>query len=292
MSTRPVGGTAEAAGAGPADARIMVVDDHPLIRVGLTQLIEAQEGMKVVAQAEGMSDTLRQLTSVRPDLVTIDLSLMNGAGLELIKHIGALDDSILMVVISMHDDVIFAKRALRAGAAGYVNKDEPPDRVIEAIRTALSGKVYLSPEMTERLLTGRWGRNFDVPLTPLEALSDRELEVFELTGRGHSTRAIAEVLHITVKTVETHKERIKSKLSLKGKDELLQVAFRWNLEQGSMEPGGEGEDEDADGEAAGTTGETAKRRAPKRPAGARKAAAEGRAAGKAVKAKKAAKPKG
>lgn len=244
-------GAEPASGEDEIATRVMIVDDHALVRLGLAQLIDKQAGLKVVAQSEGMADTLKQLSSVRPDLMTIDLSLRDGAGLELIKQVASIDESIKILVISMHDERIFAERVLKAGAKGYLNKEEGYELVIEAVRTVESGQIYLSPSMTTRIVSRTWGSKSDVMLTPLEALSDRELEVFELLGRGLSTRSTATTLHVSIKTVETHRERIKSKLALKNGSELIQAAIRWNFEQGSMgsegpdgEAGDEGEDED------------------------------------------------
>jgi DNA-binding NarL/FixJ family response regulator len=211
------------------------VDDHALVRLGLAQVLGAQPDLEVVAQAEGMTDTLRQLKAARPDLITIDISLRDGSGLELVKHIRAIDDSIKILVLSMHDEVIFAKRALKAQASGYINKDEAPQTTIGAIRTVLAGGIYLSPRMTKRILEDAAGRKPEGSGTPVEDLSDRELEVFELIGRGRTTRQIAEALHVTIKTVETHRERIKDKLALKNGAELIQSAMRWTFEQGSMD---------------------------------------------------------
>lgn len=244
-------GAAPVSGEDEIATRVMIVDDHALVRLGLAQLIDKQPGLKVVAQTEGMADTLKQLSSVRPDLMTIDLSLQDGAGIELIKQISSIDDSIKILVISMHDERIFAERVLKAGAKGYLNKEEDPELVIEAVRTVERGQIYLSPSMTTRIVSRTWGPKSDVPLTPLEALSDRELEVFELLGRGFSTRSTATTLHVSIKTVETHRERIKNKLALKNGNELIKAAIRWNFEQGSVgseNPESDEDNEDDDGE--------------------------------------------
>lgn len=214
--------------------RIMIVDDHALVRLGLAQIIDAQPDLEVVGQAEGMADALRQLQATRCDLVIVDISLKDGNGLELIKHIHAIDASIKILVLSMHDETIFSERGLKAGATGYINKEEPPERVVEAIRAVQEGQIYLSPRMTTRIVSRAWGANSDVPATPVDALSDRELQVFELIGRGRTTRQIAEGLHLSIKTIETHRERIKDKLALRANMELIQCAMRWMFEQGSM----------------------------------------------------------
>lgn len=226
----------------PPAARILIVDDHALVRLGLALIIDHQPDMRVVAQAEGITDTLKQLGAHRCDIALIDISLRDGNnGLELIKHIRAFDASIKVLVISMHDEMVFAERSLKAGASGYINKEEPPDRVIEAIRAVREGQIYLSPRMTSHILSGRLGRDSDEPRTPEDLLSDRELEVFGLIGQGRSTRETAQALKISIKTVETHRERIKDKLGLRNAPELIKAAYLWGFEHGSFGPLRDGE---------------------------------------------------
>lgn len=224
-----------------APVRVMVVDDHPLIRLGLSRFIEAQEDLSVVAEADGYGEALRQLAAARPDLVTMDLSIRGGDGVELIRRIRDEAPAVRILVVSMFDDVIRARRAFEAGARGYINKEEPPERVIDAIRTVLAGEIYLHPRMRgEALPPPGAGGHAQRRFIPPELLSARELQVFTLIGRGVSVAAIARELQLSRKTIETHLERIKTKLSLRTGTELLQFAFRWNLEQGAMGRDAEG----------------------------------------------------
>jgi len=211
-------------------ARILIVDDHPLVRRGLMDLIADEPDLVVCGEAADAVEALRQVDALDPDLVIIDISLKQGHGLELIKRIRTRDKPIKMLVCSMHDEALFAERALRAGAMGYLNKEEATEKVIDAIREVLRGKVYLSADMTERLL----GRAVKAgkPLARLsnESLSDRELAVFEMLGQGLTTGAIADKLQLSVKTIETYREHIKSKLDLKNSAELGRHAAQWVLE--------------------------------------------------------------
>lgn len=208
--------------------RVMIVDDHALVRHGLGQLISDEADLDICGEADDAQSALEQLDSLQPDLMVIDISLKNGNGIELVKQIRSHGDEIKMLVSSMHDETLFAERALNAGAQGYINKQEATEKVIDAIRCVLDGHVYLSPEMTDRLVVGKLNR--DPSQTTVERLSDRELEVFQLIGQGHSTREIAEQLHLSVKTIETHREHIKNKLSLKNGAELSRHAVQWVLE--------------------------------------------------------------
>ncbi len=211
-------------------ARILIVDDHPLVRTGFAQLIGDCPDLEVCGEAGDMAEALRQVESTRPDLAVIDLSLAGGSGLDLIERLRARDPNLLMLVASMHDETLYAERVLAAGAHGYINKQEAQDRIIQAIRKVLGGKIYLSPKMTDRLLDGTIdatnGRR------DINSLSNRELQVFELIGRGHSASRIAEHLRLSVKTIETHQAHIKRKLALDSAHELTQRAIRWVMEQG------------------------------------------------------------
>lgn len=211
--------------------RVMIVDDHPIVREGLRLLINAEPDLTVSGQAEGLSQAMRTFHDTRPDLVIVDLSLENGSGIELIKELVSIQPSVRVLVCSMHDELLFAERALRAGAKGYINKDEPPQRMISAIRRVLDGRMYLSEEMTDRMLFRSVGGNELSEESPISTLSDRELEVFEQIGRGVTTRLIAEKLHLSPKTVETYRENIKAKLNLANATELTQHAVQWVLEK-------------------------------------------------------------
>lgn len=204
----------------------MIVDDHPLLRAGLAALIGIEPDLKVCCEAATADTALAMARDTRPDLVIVDISLAEGSGLELVRRLAAMTPAPRMLVCSMHDEALFAQRALNAGAMGYINKQEATTRVIEAIRRVLSDKIYLSERMTERM------RQTDTADPPsVDILSDRELEVFGLIGQGCQSSKIAEQLHLSVKTVETHRENIKKKLNLKSGSELTRYAVEWALQQ-------------------------------------------------------------
>ncbi|MBI3735375.1 response regulator transcription factor, partial [Candidatus Sumerlaeota bacterium] len=191
---------------------VLIVDDHPLFRTGLAELITSREGLSVCGQTGEASAAMSLLASREPALVTVDLSLAQGSGLELIKQIRAVRPGVKILVCSMHDERIFAERALKAGADGYLNKEEPPSTILQAIVRVLDGKIYLSEPMAERLLKQRLHGRRDDSDQIEDILSSRELEVFDLIGSGFSTRKIAEKLQLSVKTIETHQDHIKTKL--------------------------------------------------------------------------------
>ncbi len=212
-------------------ARILIVDDHPLVRTGFAQLIGDTHDLEVCGEAGSMSDGLELAISLKPDLAIIDLSLAGGSGLDLIEHIRARDPDILMLVASMHDEELYAERVLAAGARGYVNKQEAQDKIIQAIRRVLNGKVYLSDRMTERMISGIVDGKSEK--RDIDTLSNRELQVFELIGQGIPTGKMAEHLNLSVKTIETHQAHIKKKLGLSSAHELTYRAVRWVIEEGS-----------------------------------------------------------
>jgi DNA-binding NarL/FixJ family response regulator len=211
-------------------ARIFIVDDHPLVRHGLTELIGDEPDLEFCGDAEDAGSALAAIKQQRPDLVIVDISLKSGHGIELIKQVGAFDDSIRMLVSSMHDESLYAERAVDAGAAGYINKQEAPGKVIEAIRDVLKGKVYLSERMKDRLLNRIVETRRTKGRRGVELLSDRELEVLEQLGLGRTTRQIAEHLSLSAKTIETYRENIKVKLDLRNATELTHYAVQWALE--------------------------------------------------------------
>ncbi|HUE14693.1 MAG TPA: response regulator transcription factor [Planctomycetaceae bacterium] len=214
-------------------ARILIVDDHPVVRSGLRMLIDDEPDLVVCGEAGDADEAIRALDAKNPDLVIVDLSLKGSSGLELIKRIKSRNSDSKMLVSSMFDESLYAERVLNAGALGYVSKQEAMEKVIEAIRCVLSGRVYLSAAMSDRMLH-RIARDHQAPQrSSVESLSDRELEVFEMIGRGRTKTEIAAQLHLSVKTVETHREKIKAKLALKTAAELYQHAVRWVLEQGN-----------------------------------------------------------
>ena len=211
-------------------ANILIVDDHPLVRAGFSQLIGDTPDLKVCGEAGDMASALKLLDSITPDLAIIDLSLAGGSGLDLIEHIKARDSGILILVASMHDESLYAERVLAAGARGYINKQEAQEKIIQAIRQVLDGKVYLSEHMTERILDNIASGSDDKH--DIELLSNRELQVFEMIGQGIAPGKMAKQLNLSVKTIETHQAHIKKKLGLTSAHKLTHRAIRWVLEQG------------------------------------------------------------
>ena len=211
--------------------KILIVDDHPLVRAGLAQLIGDCPDLEVCAEAADMAEALKQIDNTNPDLAIIDLSLAGGSGLDLIEHIKSRNRNILMLVASMHDEMLYAERVLAAGARGYINKQEAQESIIRAIRQVLSGKVYLSEAMTERMLSGMVDAGPEK--RDIDSLSNRELQVFELIGQGVPSGQIASQLNLSIKTIETHQAHIKRKLGLGSAHELNQRAIRWTMDQES-----------------------------------------------------------
>jgi len=202
------------------------VDDHPIVRHGLTEMINHEKDLMVCGTAEDLRKALEQITALKPDLVVVDISLKGSNGIELLKNIKVRYPKMLVLMLSMHDEALYAVRALRAGAPGYIMKQEATKKVLTAIRQVLAGEIYLSEKMEKKMMQqlagGRAGRTG----SPIEDLSDRELEVFGLIGQGHGTRQIAEELHLSIKTIESHRAHIKEKLNLKNATELLQHAIQ------------------------------------------------------------------
>jgi DNA-binding NarL/FixJ family response regulator len=206
--------------------KIVLVDDHPLLREGLAKLINQESGLSVCGQFEDASRAFDAIPSLNPDLAIIDLALKNSSGLELVKNIHASHPKLAMLVLSMYDESLYAERALRAGAAGYIMKQEASERILSAIRQVLKGGIYLSERMSSRLMHQLVGGRARESGSALERLSDRELEIFGMIGQGMGTRQIAEQLHLSVKTVESHRSHIKEKLNLKDANELVHTAIR------------------------------------------------------------------
>ena len=212
-------------------ARVLIVDDHPAVREALALRIARQRDLEVCGEAADTSEALRLVAETQPDLAVVDISLKTGNGIDLIKRIKDRDDHIRIVVWSMHSESLYAERALRAGALGYVNKDQATDTIVEAIRRVLEGKVWLSEAMAERVLHRAVGAGGKAGTRSLvETLADRELEVFRLIGQGVKTAEIAERLHLSVKTVETYRDRIRQKLELDDGTKLAHYATQWVLE--------------------------------------------------------------
>ncbi len=207
--------------------QVYLVDDHPIVRQGLIKLIEQEEGLEVCGESGTVSEALEALKKLGPDVVLVDISLENSNGLELIKLVDDLGMQIPMLVLSMHDESLYAEHALRAGASGYVMKQAASSTLIQAIEKVLAGEIYVSKSMSNQMLKMAFRSSGEDTRTGTETLSMRELEVFELIGRGNSTREIAEQLHLSVKTIETYRAHIKDKLHLRNGTELMQRAIHW-----------------------------------------------------------------
>jgi DNA-binding NarL/FixJ family response regulator len=210
----------------PKRARVLIVDDHPIVRQGLAQMLGQEADLTVCGEAEEAQRALEAVATLRPDLVLVDISLKGSNGLDLIKSLRAYDSSLPILVVSMHDELLYAERVLRAGAQGYIMKQEATNTMMGAIRRVLQGEIYVSEKMTTTILR-KVSRFPDPSGSPIERLSDRELEVFQLIGQGHGTRQIAQMLHLSVKTVESHRARILDKLQLQNAAELMRHAMRW-----------------------------------------------------------------
>jgi DNA-binding NarL/FixJ family response regulator len=211
----------------PAKSRIYVVDDHPVVRSGLADIINQELDMLVAGEAESAEDALRDIPKVAPHLVIVDLTLKEASGLELIKALKIRHPEMLVLVLSMHDESVFAERAIRAGARGYLMKNSMMGEIQGAIRQVLGGKIYLSAEMTQRMVeVVSKGKSAGAD-SPLRRLSDRELEVFEMIGRGLGTSEIARKLHLSVKTIDTHRASIRDKLGLKDAKQIVHHAVQW-----------------------------------------------------------------
>jgi DNA-binding NarL/FixJ family response regulator len=207
--------------------RILIVDDHPIVRQGISQLINQEADLTVCGQAEEAHAALEALAKLQPGFLIIDISLTGPDGLDLLKTIRSRDTAVPVLILSMHDETLYAERALRAGANGFIMKQEATDNVLVAIRRIINGEIYVSDRMAKRMLLQFAGNTTSPKRSPIEGLSDRELEVFRLIGEGHATRKIAEELHLSVKTVETYQAHLKDKLALKTGRELVQHAVRW-----------------------------------------------------------------
>lgn len=211
--------------------KILIVDDHPSVREGLALRISLHSDLEVCGEADSEDQALALVKKAGPDLVLVDISLKSGHGIELIKRIRSLDPAIKLLVISGFQESLYAERAFRAGAVGYLNKQESNEKMIEAIRTVLAGERFLSPELSRRLINQALGTS-DVTKTPIEHLTDRELEIFRMIGEGLTTSAIANQLFLSTHTIDTHREKIKRKLAVSTAAELSRAAVQWLLENG------------------------------------------------------------
>ncbi len=208
-------------------AKIFLVDDHPLVREWLTNLIHQQPDLIVCGESEDAPRALQKISTSKPDVAIVDISIKHGSGIELIKSLKALHPDVATIVLSMHDEKLYAERALRAGARGYVMKSETAKKVVTVIRQVLDGKIYMSESLAavfaEKFVDGRLPTGGSL----VEQLSDRELETFQLLGRGYETRQVAEMMNVSMKTVQAHCAHIKEKLKLTNAAELLREAVRW-----------------------------------------------------------------
>jgi DNA-binding NarL/FixJ family response regulator len=214
--------------------RIFIVDDHAITRMGYRYIIGEEMDMAICGEASSALEALEKIPDVQPDLVISDLTMEGMSGLELIKHLKAQQPALPVLVVSMHDESLYAERALRAGARGYIMKSEVDVVVVKAIRRILGGGLFVSDPMGSKILMLFAGRHLDAARSPVETFSDRELEVFEHIGRGLSTQQIADAMLISPKTVDTYRARIKEKLAVETYAELLQHAVRWAQEQGNV----------------------------------------------------------
>jgi len=210
-----------------ARRRILIVDDHPVVREGLVRQINREADLTVCAEAGNASQALSAAEQAKPDLVLADINLPGRSGLELIRDIRAVNPKLPVLVLSMHDETVFAERVLRAGGRGYVSKQAGGDKLLEAIRCVLGGKIYVSAAVSTRLLDSLSGKHPAATASPVEQLTDRELEVFTLIGQAKETKQIAQRLNMSVKTVEAHRAAIKRKLKLKTGPELTRHAVLW-----------------------------------------------------------------
>ena len=210
-----------------AAKRVLIVDDHPVFRHGIAQLLGSVPGVTVCGEAENAQSALEAMRNLRPDVVLMDVSMPGTNGIELIKLMLAEQPRLIILMVSMHDESLYALRALRAGAKGYVMKDQALESIVEALNKVIAGGIYVSPKFSERLVfKSIQGSNSDLG-SPVDTLSDRELEVLQLFGRSKTTRQIADTLHLSVKTIETHRAHIKEKLGFKEADEMVKFAVEW-----------------------------------------------------------------
>jgi DNA-binding NarL/FixJ family response regulator len=207
--------------------KILIVDDHPIVRHGLANLINHEDDLLVCGQAEDSHQAMTAIKKLKPDMVIVDISLKETSGMELIKDINVNYPDVAVLVLSMHDETLYAERALRAGAKGYLMKHHATDKVITAIQRILGGQVYVSDMMAVKMVRKLVVSGPNVGQSAIEKLSDRELEVFRLIGHGHGTRQIAQKLHLSIKTIETYRAHIKEKLNLANASELLKYAIAW-----------------------------------------------------------------
>jgi DNA-binding NarL/FixJ family response regulator len=207
--------------------RVVLVDKHPVFRHGLRQLINEQPDLMAAGEADDARSALNSIATDKPDIVVMDLALKESMGIELIKDLKVQYSSLPVLVLSLYEESLYTERSLRAGAKGYIMKDEPPEEILIAIRRVLTGRIYLSSNMGTKLLSPIVNGCLDLSHSPVDRLSDRELEVFQLLGKAYETRQIAETLRVTIKTVESYREHIKVKLNVDNSTQLIRKAVEW-----------------------------------------------------------------
>lgn len=210
----------------PAKFRVYLIDDHPLVLQGVTELINAESDLQVVGSTGEWSVAFEQIKELQPALVVLDITLSRSNGIEILKNLRVHFPKLKVLILSMHDEDLYAMRALKAGAHGYLMKASASEEVVLAVRKILEGEIYLSPRIAKQTMLGLLGRRKEQTVTPLDDLSDRELEVFQMVGDGLTTRQMAERMHLSVKTVETHKSHIKEKLHIDSATQLVQHAVQ------------------------------------------------------------------
>lgn len=218
----------------PAKHQIMLVDDHPMTREGLAAIINRQTDLQVCCEANNPAEAISHLAKSQPDLMVTDMTMPGRSGIEFVKDAHALRPELAILVLSMHDEMLYAERALRAGARGYLMKDAGSAKVLEVIRLVMTGQAYVSPQMSARLLQAVTGQRPRGSSSPIETLSDREFEVFRLLGCGKSTKEVAGELNLSSKTIDVHRGRIKEKLQIKDAASLIHYAVRWVESQGGQ----------------------------------------------------------
>jgi DNA-binding NarL/FixJ family response regulator len=227
MKTRPTPARRKPRTATADRRKILIVEDHPVFCEGLAQLINQEPDLTVCGQAENGAQALKAVATTTPDLVLVDISLPGKSGLELIKDLHVIHPEVAVLVVSMHEEMLYAERVLRAGGRGYIMKQERPESILRAIRQVLEGQIYISAKMSPRILETFFRRTGRSAQSPISQLSDREFEVLDLLGQGKDSHAIARQLNLSFKTVDAHRARIKQKLKLKSGTELICYAARW-----------------------------------------------------------------
>lgn len=218
----------------PAKKKVLLVDDHPITRQGMRMMIGQAGGFEVVGEADNAAQAMELAAKLNPDIAIVDITLRTANGIELTKNLRAHSPELLVLIVSMHDEELFAERALRAGAKGYVMKHEASERVVQALQRLVNGEIYVSERVQARMLSRLANQRGGEIVSPVETLSDREMEVFQLLGNGYATRQIAERLNLSVKTIDSYREHLKLKLNLESGADLVRYAIQWVKSQESM----------------------------------------------------------